>query len=82
MASDSDRDGWLSCAAKEIQSWACLDGDGLDEVLRSAIRWVDEGDVRGIAARRVDREDDQRAFDDFGNGVHRVAAEKQELAGT
>src|ERR1700739_902679 len=55
--------------------------DGFDEVFRGSVFGIDEGDVGRGAGRRVDGEDDQRAFDNFWNCVDGIAAEKQELAG-
>jgi len=85
MASDSDRNGRLSHESlsshpgRESQIKSNL--GGLDEVLRGAIRGIDERDLSRIAPRRIDREDNQRSFNDFRNRAP-CCGERKQLAGT
>jgi len=54
---------------------------GLDEAFGCAVLGVDEDDVFGVAAGGVDREEDDRGFEDARHGVDYVALEEEEVAG-
>ena len=53
----------------------------LDKALRRAVGRIDEYHVLWIAARRVDRQKDERLFEDIGQRVHGTALEMQNSPG-
>src|ERR1700735_727855 len=61
---------------KLIQAFA------LDEALGGSVGWIDEDNVGGIASRRVDRQNDERLFEDLRSTVDGALLEKDELAWT
>jgi hypothetical protein len=53
-----------------------VDRDGADEGFRCALRGVDEVDVGGLAARRIDGEGEERVLQDLREAVDGTAAEE------
>ena len=56
-------------------------GNGPNETFGCAVLRIDKDDVLWIAAWRVDREEDDRLFQDLRLRVHRSAFEKEQLSG-